>query len=109
MSIEQQVKIVTDGNFDETVKNNSFLVVDCWAPWCGPCRMLSPIIEELAGEYPNNVQFGKLNVDENMSVAHRFSISAIPTLLFFRQGKHVDTLLGAVHKSTIKEKIQALM
>ena len=108
MSNEPKVKVVTDGNFDETVMNSSALVVDCWAPWCGPCRMLSPIIEELAGELSDKVAFGKLNVDENMKTAEKFQITAIPTLLFFRQGRLVDTLIGLCPKSTIKGKIQTL-
>lgn len=108
MSVQDKVKMVTEENFDDLVKSSSFIVIDCWAPWCGPCRMLSPIIEELAEEYPDEVTFGKLNVDENAKIAEKFGITAIPTLLFFRKGKHVDTLVGAVPKNIIKGKVQAL-
>lgn len=108
MSVQNKVEIVTDGNFDDTVKSNSFLVIDCWASWCGPCRMLSPIIEELAEEYSDKVTFGKLNVDENVNISIKFQITAIPTILFFRNGKLVDTLIGALPKSTLIRKIQSL-
>ncbi len=108
ISTQNKVKIVTDENFEDTVNSNSFIIIDCWAPWCGPCRMLSPIIEELSEEYQDNVAFGKLNVDENSKVSQEFRIASIPTLLFFKNGKHVDTLIGAVPKSTIVRKIQAL-
>ena len=109
MSVQSKVKILTDENFDDIVKRTSFLVIDCWAPWCGPCRMVSPIIEELAEEYSDKVTFTKLNVDENVKIPYEFKIAAIPTLLFFRNGKHIDTLIGAVPKSNIKRKIEALM
>ncbi|MFH0896634.1 MAG: thioredoxin [Candidatus Bathyarchaeota archaeon] len=108
LSVQQKVKVVNEGNFDDTVKSNSFLVIDCWASWCGPCRMLSPIIDELAEEYSGKVAFGKLNVDENANVSLKFQIAAIPTLLFFKKGKLVDTLVGALPKSALKGKIDAL-
>ena len=109
MSSLNEVKIVNDKNFDEAVRRKTLTVIDCWAPWCGPCRIISPVIEELAGEYQDGVAFGKLNVDENIQTAQKFRITAIPTLLFFKEGKHVDTLIGAVPKSTIKNKIQGLI
>lgn len=108
LSIQQRVKIMTNENFDDAVKDSPFIVIDCWAPWCGPCRMLSPIIEELAVEYMDEVTFGKLNVDENFKIAEKYNISAIPTLLFFRNGKHIDTLIGAVPKTIVKRKIEEL-
>ena len=108
MSAQSKVKVVTDGDFDAIVRSKPFIIIDCWAPWCGPCRMLSPIIEELAEQYSSKVAFGKLNVDENMAVARKYEIMAIPTILFFRDGQLVDTVVGAVPKSVIEDKIYAL-
>ena len=108
LSVQPKVKTVTENDLDDLVNNNSLAIIDCWAPWCGPCRMLSPIIEELAEELTSNIAFGKLNIDENARIAERFRITAIPTVLFFKNGKRVDTLIGAVPKSTLKEKIQTL-
>lgn len=107
MSEKQKVKTVTDENFDSTVKSNTFTIIDCWAAWCGPCRMFSPIIDELAGKYPK-IAFGKLNVDENDATTKRFGIMSIPTTLIFREGRLVDSIVGAVPKSIIEEKIQIL-
>ena len=97
---------LSDENFLSMIKNYEFMIVDCWAPWCGPCRMLSPIIEELARTYSGKVVFGKLNTDNNRRVAGQFGIMSIPTLLFFRNGKHVDTIIGAVPKSVIEDAIR---
>jgi thioredoxin 1 len=97
---------VTDGNFDSLIEDYDFMIVDCWAPWCGPCRMLGPVIDELAKDYSGKVVFGKLNTDENRGTAHRFGIMSIPTLLFIKKGHHVDTILGAVPKPVIETKIQ---
>ena len=107
MSDKHNVKIVTNDNFDVTVTNNAFTIIDCWAAWCGPCRIYSPIIDELAEKYPK-VAFGKLNVDENEDIMRRFGIMSIPTTLFFREGQLVDTIIGAVPKTIIEEKIQIL-
>ncbi|MCS7130327.1 MAG: thioredoxin [Archaeoglobaceae archaeon] len=92
-------------NFDEVMKKNENVVVDFWAEWCMPCRYIAPIIEELAKEYSGKVVFGKLNVDENQSVAVRFGISAIPTLIFFKNGKAMDQIVGAMPKKEIKRWI----
>jgi thioredoxin 1 len=97
---------VTDGNFDSLVEDYDFMIVDCWAPWCGPCRMLGPVIDELAKDYSGKVVFGKLNTDENRGTARRFGIMSIPTLLFIKKGHHVDTIVGAVPRQTIESKIQ---
>lgn len=107
MSTQKKVKVVTSENFDSTVKSNALTIIDCWAAWCGPCRMFSPIIDELAEEY-SKVTFGKLNVDENQTIARRFGIMSIPTTLFFREGKLIDTIIGAVPKSVIEDKIHLL-
>lgn len=100
---------VSDDNIMTLIKDYDFMIVDCWAPWCGPCRMLSPVIEELARTYSGTVVFGKLNTDDNRRVAGQFSIMSIPTLLFFKNGKHVDTIIGAVPKSVIEDAIRKYM
>ena len=109
--VEKQRKIIdrplelTDSTFTEFVQNNPFVVVDCWAPWCGPCLMAAPIIEELAKEYAGKIVFGKLNVDENPITASRYQIMSIPTLLVFRNGKLVDTIIGAMPKEMLEARI----
>ena len=107
MEAQKIVKTVTDENFDEAIRNNGLTIIDCWAPWCSPCRMISPVIEELAEEYVE-VTFGKLNVDENNATANRFRIMSIPLILFFKDGKLTDTIVGAVPKSVIEDKIHVL-
>ncbi len=96
-------------NFDSFVSSNQNVVVDFWAEWCGPCRMLSPVIKELAAEYAGRVEFAKVNVDENEVLAARFGISAIPALIFFRSGNPVDMLVGALPKAEIKAWIERNM
>ena len=98
--------ILSDAMFDEFVKNNQLAVVDCWAEWCGPCRMIAPVIEELAKEFAGKVAFGKLNVDENPNTAARFGVMSIPTLLVIKDGSVVDTIVGAVPKDHIVQKLQ---
>ncbi|MEM2226470.1 MAG: thioredoxin [Candidatus Bathyarchaeia archaeon] len=100
--------IVTDGDFDRVVRENRLAVIDCWAPWCGPCRVMGPIIDGLASKYAGRVFFGKLNVDENPEVPSRYSIMSIPTLLFFKDGELVDRIIGAVPASEIERKLSAL-
>lgn len=97
--------VLTDGTFDETINKYNVVVVDCWAEWCMPCRMIAPIIEQLAKEMKGKVVFGKLNVDENMEVPSRYYISAIPTLLIFKGGKLVDKVVGALPKVYLERKI----
>ncbi len=100
----------SDGNFDgEVVKSDKPVLVDFWAPWCGPCRMLGPLVEELSQEYAGKIKVGKLNTDENSEVATQFRISAIPTLLFFKGGKVVDQLVGVHPKPEIKKRLDALL
>lgn len=93
-------------NFDETLKNNENVVVDFWAEWCMPCRMIAPVVEELAKEYAGKVIFGKLNTDENPTIAARYGISAIPTMIFFKKGKPVDQIVGAMPKSELKRWVE---
>jgi thioredoxin 1 len=93
---------ITDSTFQSIVNTNELLVVDFWAPWCGPCRIVGPIIEQLALEYAGRVTFGKMNVDENRAVPGSFGIMSIPTIVVFHQGKVVETIVGAYPKSHIE-------
>jgi thioredoxin 1 len=98
---------VTDQDFDErVVKGKGLILVDFWAEWCGPCRMVAPILEELAVEYEGQITVTKLNVDENRETAARFGIRSIPTILFFKDGIQVEQVIGALPKSAIKAKVQ---
>ncbi|NSW46343.1 MAG: thioredoxin [Bacteroidales bacterium] len=100
----------TSNNFDEiALKSDKLVVVDFWAEWCGPCRLIAPIIHELAEEYADKVVFGKVDVDSNNSLAGQFGIRNIPTVLFIKGGKVVDKQVGAVPKAKFVEKINALM
>ncbi len=101
---------VTDGNFDqEVIKSALPTLVDFWAPWCGPCRMVSPIVEELAGEYDGKVNFVKVNTDENPSTATRYGIRSIPTLLVFKGGSPVGQIIGFRPKSDIKRRLDSVL
>ena len=100
---------ITDASFDEFVSKYSLVLVDCWAPWCGPCRMLSPVLDEMATEMQGKVVFGKLNVDEEKMTAVNFGIASIPAMLIFKEGKFVDKLIGAVPKQNIVQKLQPYM
>ena len=100
---------VTDANFEELVNAGKPMVLDCWAEWCGPCRMVSPIIDELATEYEGKVTIGKMDVDNNNDVVAQFGIRNIPTVLFFKDGKLVDKQVGAAQKSAFVAKIDALL
>ena len=95
---------LTDGNFDQEVLKSSVpVLVDFWAPWCGPCRMLAPTIEELAREYDGKVKVAKLNTDESPDTAGSYNISSIPTILFFKSGQVVDRLVGVNPKSRFQQ------
>jgi len=97
---------VNDENFKEMVDKYPLVVIDCWAAWCGPCRMVAPIIDELAEEYAGEVVFGKLNVDENPEMAKRFNIMGIPTILIMKNGQEADRLVGAAPKLLIENKLK---
>ena len=98
--------ILDDAHFDETVRKHPLMLIDCWAEWCGPCRMIAPVIDELAQDYAGRVTVAKLNVDENPEIAMRFDIMSIPTLLIMKNGKEVDRIIGAVPKSFIEERLR---
>ncbi len=98
---------VTDADFEAQVeKTNGVTVVDFWATWCGPCRMIAPILDQLAVEFEGKVKVTKLDVDNNQKTAVRFNVRSIPTLLFFKDGKLVDQVVGAVPKSALAEKFK---
>jgi len=84
-------------------------LVDCWAPWCGPCRIISPLLEQLASEYAGRLKVGKLNVDENPLTASQYAIQSIPTLLLFRDGRLVDRLVGALPRSEIERRLTSIL
>jgi thioredoxin 1 len=101
---------LTDDNFQSEVLNSSQpVLVDFWAAWCGPCRMIAPMIEELANDYDGKVKIGKLDVDNNQRVAMQYGIRSIPALLVFQNGKVVDQIIGAIPKPRITEKLEALV
>ncbi len=97
----------TDDNFESMVKEHPLILVDFWAAWCFPCKMVAPTIEELAKEFEGKVTFAKLNVDENPKTAMRFGITSIPTLILFKNGEVVEKVIGAVPKEHLVEKIKA--
>lgn len=97
---------LNDANFDSTVKSFQKLVVDCWASWCGPCRMLAPTFEALAKDYSGKVAFGKLDTDESPKTAMTLGIHSIPTLIFFKDGKQVERLTGAHPRANIEAIIK---
>jgi len=97
---------VDDEHFDETVKKHPLMLIDCWADWCGPCRILAPTIDELARDYAGRVTVGKLNVDDNPLTAERFCVMSIPTLLIMKNGVEVDRVVGCVPKELIGERLK---
>ena len=99
---------ITTNNLEELIASGKPVVIDFWAEWCGPCRMLTPIIEELAGEYENDVIIGKCNVDDNNDVSMKYGIRNIPTVIFLKGGEVVDKQVGACSKAALAEKIEKL-
>ena len=100
---------ITDNNFKEILAEGKPVVIDFWAPWCGPCKMVGPIIEELAGEYEGKALIGKCDVDENADIPAQFGVRNIPTVLFIKNGEVVDKQVGATTKSALQAKVEALL
>ena len=101
---------LNDANFEhEVIASQSPVLVDFWAEWCGPCRAITPIVEEIAGQYAGRLKVGKVNVDDSAGTATRFGIRSIPSLLFFKDGKVVDTIIGAVPKGEILRKLDKVL
>ena len=101
--------IITDENFEELIGENKSVVVDFWAEWCGPCRMISPIIEELADKYAEKAIIGKMNIDENNKIPDEYAIRSIPTVLFFKNGELADKHIGFVSKYLLEEKLKTVL
>jgi thioredoxin 1 len=106
MSALSEPIVLTDSNFASEIKKYPLMIVDFWAPWCGPCRMVSPIIEQLAREYSGRAAFGKVNVDENQRIAALFGVQSIPTLIIFKFDKVVDIMIGAMPKAQIELRLK---
>lgn len=103
-SIKEPITL-SDSNFKNEVSKYPILLIDFWAPWCGPCRMISPMIEQLAREYTGKVVFGKVNIDENRMITQSFDIQSIPTLIIFKNGKAVDIIVGAIPKVQLEIRL----
>lgn len=100
---------ITSANFSELVASGKPVIVDFWAEWCGPCRMVAPIVEKLAEEYADKAIIGKCNVDENDEMTSQFSIRSIPTIIFLKDGKMVDKQVGACSEDVLRQKIEAVL
>jgi thioredoxin 1 len=105
MADSKAVKQLTDGDFESTVNGGKPVFIDFWAPWCGPCRIVGPIVEELAPTYEGKAVIAKMNVDDNPMVAQRFGVTSIPTMIMFKDGKMVDRMVGAAPKNTLQSFI----
>ena len=100
----------TDNNFEQEVLNSDKpVLIDFWAIWCGPCKIIAPVVEELASEYDGKAKIGKLDVDENQQTSIKYGVRSIPTLLIFKEGKVIDTIIGAVPKAQIVQKLNAAL
>ena len=106
--IDKPIEVI-DSTFDEMVKKHGLIVIDCWAEWCGPCRMVGPVIDELAKDHAGKVVFGKLNVDNNREISMKHQIMSIPTLLVFKNGELVDRIVGALPKSQLDARIKQFL
>ncbi|AKA73676.1 thioredoxin [Saccharolobus solfataricus] len=102
---EDVTLVLTEENFDEVIKNNKLVLVDCWAEWCAPCHLYEPIYKKVAEKYKGKAVFGRLNVDENQKIADKYSVLNIPTTLIFVNGQLVDSLVGAVDEDTLESTV----
>ncbi len=97
---------VTDDTFEATIADNKLVLVDFWAPWCGPCRMVGPVLDEIAGDHSDKVTIAKVNTDENQAVASQHGIMSIPTMMLFKDGQKIDQMVGALPKPQIMAKLE---
>ncbi|ADQ16851.1 thioredoxin [Leadbetterella byssophila] len=100
---------ITDNNFQEIISSDKPVLVDFWAEWCGPCKMIGPVVEEIAGEYQDKAVVGKMDVDANSAIPAQFGIRSIPTLMIFKGGELVDKIVGAVPKHVLVQKLEAAL
>ena len=107
--IMSQVLNLTEQDFDDALKQDGPILVDFWAEWCGPCKMLSPVLDELATEYGANLRIAKVNVDENPELARRYKVRSIPNLILFKSGEIADQIMGAYPKTDLKSKIDSIL
>lgn len=107
--MSQAITVTTDAFEEQVLKSSTPVLLDFWAVWCGPCKMIAPHVDAVATEFEGRVKVGKVNVDEEPDIAQKYGIMSIPTLLFFKDGKVVDSILGAVPKSAIASKLEALL
>ena len=104
------ITVITDDNFQDEVLNSDLpVLIDFWAVWCGPCKMIAPIVEDLATEYDGKAKIGKLDVDSNQQTSIKYGVRSIPTLLIFKGGELVDTIIGAVPKAKVVEKLELVI
>ena len=100
---------VNDSDFEALINKYPVVLVDCWAPWCGPCKMVTPILEQLAKQYAGKIKIVKLNVDENPVTSSKYSVRSVPTMLFFKNGKMINTLVGALPRTEMEKQIRSLI